>query len=1604
MGFSGWLSRIGESPEQRAARQRREEMASERKYTSTEKQYLANEAKGGQIADVAGKSVLDAARRAGKSTAGSLVKALNVAGSLVIPYNVGVHNSSLAAAEAGAATSTGDRLRHVGQAISTNPIGGAGLGTALGTRAEALATGKKVGEVIRAKQQRGDLPEGYIDPLSEMRKPWTGEKFRTGYDMWHEDAGVQNELAATGLGIATDIGFDPATWVSSGYGHIAEQGAKDALIEIAKTGVNAEKMGELGLDITKYGPEVRRALEAGETLNTLKGLPTALIDDITRATRAAAGAAQQGAPVTKAVPFLRKMGDGTVKPALEVIVPSLRRIDEAEQAARAALKTQTISNRLAQMTGVVPTAKRLSTLGDAASDATRVTMKVGERAADRGGLKIAGQTIIDAQPAIEKIGSRVLGGLRAIEGFNKVEGLVNPVAEVAQMNNPIATEYAKDILRTRIIGKNVAKNDAIAAGRALAELADDRERNLMSFAANEVISPEARSTAGVMKKEADRVQRELTIFAKKYKVDPFDAEAVDAVRASIAEPSEKLAVRAEQVKAQVDALKGQNAEIVGALGSNAGRTAYTVGKQGARKAGEAAGAAGTVQEIERTARAAQSEFERLASEATRQMERADGFAGRTVSEQLPTPGSLADAAGISPDEYRTPLRTTTGGKPKRYQSWQANLNDEIYGGASPEAYVVDARISKSGTKVGTSSRMPTPEELGSSNPEQVVDILSGRVRSALDAGDIESARLYQQHLDDYAEWYSRPQEGVDFDPFNPQAADVTPGTELPVDKPTLMADYNKRSEVVTAAQRSHDALSAAYKRGRATGAREAMLDAARGAIRAEGTQAAAEGRMARYYGVIRGLGTDAERFEAAAEVLRRNEAEIARLSKTGAVLDWRHGQAVKPLDKFSTAAGIAALNTESAPALREMTDRFVQGEIDMNRYVDFLVEHGVERGRAVELSKIELDRMAQNEMLIAARKATGTWDPRVGDKLAPGAGGVGYVVGATPSRPGMLETLTGTYHPDTQGPGTPVGAVVDRLRALTTPKTTRTRNEVIAEVTGVDPSLLRRENQAIAGIVASPNPSAPRQVKEAVFPTLRERIVHGGLQTETDIAQLQAQAYEEAGAAGAKAAFQDSIIRDTNAHRLRPGQKPAQGFSALTVTRDGKSMTYEVPAAFEKWASAVDGMFTMDESTQLAWRTYDRVLNGLKRQMTSWNPAFHGRNLFSNYWMAWAGDSADPHAWEAATEMRALGASEPDKLYEFAGRRQTAAEWRREALEMGVEKGTFGPSEVKETIRREVARDARTQTVGQKLRHPVDTLDKVGGDVGTAIEDTSRLAVYLANLDKGMSKAGAAREVDRILYNYSGEALTPWERTYMKRAIPFYSWMRANLPRMIEVALTRPGKLTSMAHIRENLWAESGIDRSQMPSYYDEAFAMPVGGAILQPGLPFTDLNKVAPNGQDAGVMQTLVNAASPVFKNAFETVAGVDTFTGRPLATMAGGMTDAPGYVQGLDRQLHGTPTWEALKRSLGMDNRIDSDGEYRVAMNAKARKALKDYLPFFERLGNNVLDPVVATPNSKAYWLTGVKTTPYDPEKARRDALYRENTALDEQLKVLREQGIIY
>ena len=239
------------------------------------------------------------------------------------------------------------------------------------------------------------------------------------------------------------------------------------------------------------------------------------------------------------------------------------------------------------------------------------------------------------------------------------------------------------------------------------------------------------------------------------------------------------------------------------------------------------------------------------------------------------------------------------------------------------------------------------------------------------------------------------------------------------------------------------------------------------------------------------------------------------------------------------------------------------------------------------------------------------------------------------------------------------------------------------------------------------------------------------------------------------------------------------------------------------------------------WRGYATVpvLFGL---------GFHERNFVGNVFNMWLLGFHNPTLFHTSDKiLRAIESGTNKGLTADAaidGASKLSPEerqWIRLARQEGVVSDSF--FRIDQATNPTAGRSVKERAV--ETLNPVSTNNAVlrsGQYIGRRIEDNSRLAMFIDQMQKHGDPQIAAENVKKALFDYS--ELTPSEKA-LKRVVPFYTYMRKNTPLQVQAMLKNPGKFSTLAHAQDNAVAgASDTDGKPVPQYALANGAIPLIG------------------------------------------------------------------------------------------------------------------------------------------------------------------------------------
>ena len=290
----------------------------------------------------------------------------------------------------------------------------------------------------------------------------------------------------------------------------------------------------------------------------------------------------------------------------------------------------------------------------------------------------------------------------------------------------------------------------------------------------------------------------------------------------------------------------------------------------------------------------------------------------------------------------------------------------------------------------------------------------------------------------------------------------------------------------------------------------------------------------------------------------------------------------------------------------------------------------------------------------------------------------------------------------------------------------------------------------------------------------------------------------------------------------------------------------------EQMESMKSGMMKLFDTFQNHWKLLNTVVN----------PGFHLQNSISNAFQSFLAVGAD--AFNPAKIKRAhtvITTRDPKQFLTLNGKKYSYKQLSDVIQEYNVIDNTFFKEEI---------------SSGMYNFLPY----KLGAKVGSSIEGTQRTTLFFSLVDQGKSFEEAAEGVNQFLFDYGD--LTEFEKGTMRRILPFYTFMRKNIPLMLEqMFIEQPNTFNTLNKGITNIekMNEDYIDENYRNPYRQDYIQLPFGIGENEYGdvqygisnqLPYTQLDRVFD-------LQKLAGQASPFIKAPIELLTGTNIYTGMP-------------------------------------------------------------------------------------------------------------------------------
>ena len=412
--------------------------------------------------------------------------------------------------------------------------------------------------------------------------------------------------------------------------------------------------------------------------------------------------------------------------------------------------------------------------------------------------------------------------------------------------------------------------------------------------------------------------------------------------------------------------------------------------------------------------------------------------------------------------------------------------------------------------------------------------------------------------------------------------------------------------------------------------------------------------------------------------------------------------------------------------------------------------------------------------------------------------------------------------------------------------------------------------------------------------------------------------------------------RDVSIQALKDALKNSE-WGPWTLLSKDQAMNENVYAVINAYAAIND-----PKQVDGFWKAWDGVQTWLKAGMIA-TPGFVQRNIMGAFFNAWVdGVNLNEIMKSMSITSRVAKHASSNRMSFYDAAKQLAKTNDDmvdyvELLEVGVRGGGQAVSAVDLEYGLRRARNMElllggrgrvTERGGRRTRvvlapwSPRFAPYAAVRRVNSWAEDMIRIGVGMDTMRHGGNIDQALNRIAKTQFDY--DELTSFERTWMRRFIPFYTWTRKNVPYQLQQLGKNPAKYNRLLAAKRNL--ELGTEgEGTVPDYYLEPFGirMPFkykGAQVYSaPDFPFQDLFRYDPFREGAGgwkeTMYKGMGMTSPIIKTPLEVVFGKQIFTGIPFS----------GRYQKTPSPLDNIPMVMDILGELGMAKKSPS-GEWKM------------------------------------------------------------------------------
>ena len=323
------------------------------------------------------------------------------------------------------------------------------------------------------------------------------------------------------------------------------------------------------------------------------------------------------------------------------------------------------------------------------------------------------------------------------------------------------------------------------------------------------------------------------------------------------------------------------------------------------------------------------------------------------------------------------------------------------------------------------------------------------------------------------------------------------------------------------------------------------------------------------------------------------------------------------------------------------------------------------------------------------------------------------------------------------------------------------------------------------------------------------------------------------------------------------------GFKALNQYLDNLSVAYSNTVKGYSIESSVIDVINQNSLKQnnltenAFFKLFDKFTSVYKMANTIYSPSFYGNNAIGNAFNSflYCGAAAfDPRKIKIARGIASTG--DPKQFLTLHGETYSYKQLRDICGRLGISNTSFYEHEIKED-----AKGFANLKLNKKLL-----------EISSGIEDTQRIALFIEALDNTGDFSKAVDVVNKFLFDYSD--LSEFEHKVMKRAIPFYTFMRKNNPLQLEQIFVNPQIYRNLNYGFNNFEVMSGsnyVEDTNRNEWRKDYVQLPfqINGENIgfNLNLPYETLERLTPS--------KILGQSNPLIKALPELYSGKYAYTG---------------------------------------------------------------------------------------------------------------------------------